>query len=509
MGGSIPLPRISGFSEAFYSDNKPPPDVEHIMSGILGNSRFQKGRRDARSYVNLVVLFRMVLFYAPLMHDARFWKWVTEDWGIVKGDKCDMVSRIANFYSDARYAAFGATEQRISLLVRLVTEWLLIRPRPEIRHPAEVDEATVTATRTAWLNIRDWHVNMLMDGRLPPCLAGVEPPEKKVTSLWEEDPEVVAFLKEIQPTRKPKISVNKAGTPKMPGVQTQPASPSVDRPSKERKRKSSSSVGESDEGESMLASHKPFFDECRFTLRPEPEQGELTFSMPANRVPKQNHLSENSDPSEHHFSPESVVDFDMIDITDAGDVSLPVLPPSSKLARAFIQSKPTRAFIQPKLTQYTDRHAHAAAAAPDQLQREQNVQLQRIMSQSRRRREDLTVKLRRMASHTRHQREELRAQVETEMAACVPPPPAIGVESGLMASDERQLYEARLRGVEARLAALERAQRDDANWARTTAQSLHEANDRSVQALQEVLVAIETLQRTTSILLEDSEEREE
>ncbi|KAM3429086.1 hypothetical protein MY4824_008454 [Beauveria thailandica] len=377
MRGSMPLPRISGFSEAFFSDNKPPPDVEHIMSGMLGNNRFQRGNRAARSYANLVVLFRMMLFYAPLMHDARFWKWVAEDWGIVKGDKPDMVSRIANFYSDARYAAFDAAEQRISLLVSLVTEWLLIRPRPEIRHSAEVDEATVSATRTAWLNIRDWHVDMLMDGKLPPCLAGVEPPEKKVTSLWETDPEVVALLKEIQPTRKSKTLVKKAGTPKMPGVQTQPASPSVDRLSKERKRKSSSSAGESDEGESMLASYKSFFDECRFALRSELEQDESTFSMPADRLHKRSHLSENSDSSEHHFAPETVVDFDMIDLTDAGDASLPVPPPSSKPARALIQSK---------LTQYTDRPAAAAAAAPDQLQQEQNVQLQRKVSQSRRQR---------------------------------------------------------------------------------------------------------------------------
>ncbi|KAH8713131.1 hypothetical protein HC256_006300 [Beauveria bassiana] len=500
MPGSMRLPRISGFSEAFFSGNKIPPDVEHVMSGMLGNNRFQKGNRAARSYANLVVLFRMMLFYAPLMHDARFWKWVTEDWGIAKGDKRDTVSGIANFYSDARYAAFGKAEQRISLLVRLVTEWLLIRPRPEIGHSAEVDEATVAATRTAWLKIRDWHVDMLMDAKLPPCLAGVEPPEKKVTSLWETDPEVVALLKEIQSSRKSKTLVHKAGTPKMPGVQTQLASPSVDQPLMERKRKSSSSPSETSEGKSMLASDNFFFDECHFTFRSEPKQDELAYSIPTDHTPKRTHLFKNSDSSEHHFVPETVASFDMIDLTDAGDASLPVLPPSPKPARALIQSK---------LTQYTDRHAAAAEAAPDQLQQEQNVQPQRIMSQSRRRREDLTVQLRRMASQTRRQREELRAQDETRTAAYMAPSPAIGVEYSIMTSEERQLYETRLRGLEARLAALERAQRDDANWARATGQSLHEANDRSIQSLQEVLVAIETLQRTTSILLEDSEKREE
>ncbi|KAM3504365.1 hypothetical protein MY10362_003602 [Beauveria mimosiformis] len=473
MGGSMPLPRISGFSEAFFSDNKLSPDVEHIMSGILGNNRFQKGNRAARSYANLVVLFRMMLFYMPLMHDARFWKWVTEDWGIVKGDMRDTVSRIANFYSDARHAAFKEAEQRISLLVQLVTEWLLIRPRPEIRHSAEVDEATVATTRTAWLNIRDWHVDMLMDRTLPPCLAGVEPREKKVTSLWETDPETVALLKEIQPPRKSKTLVNKAGTPKMPGVQTQPASLLVDRPLMERKRKSLSSAGETDEGESMLASDKSFFDECRFTLRSEPEQGELTFSMPADRVPKRNHLSENSDSSEHHFAPEAVVDFDMIDLTDAGDASLPVPPPSSKPARALFQSK---------LTQYTDRHAAAAAAATDLPQQEQNMQLPRITSQSRR------------------QGGELRARKQHPLPRTEVMRPAVSMELVRADMARAAMVEARCAWVKASLALLEMG-----------AKSKKEKEEEAVRLIGFLgeMPQFETLQRTTSILLEDSEEREE
>lgn len=196
-GSSIPLPRISGFSEEIFFSHLISADYEHQMSQILSNPRFQKGNRGARSYANLVILFRMLLFYGALKHDPRFWDWVTTDWGIIfdksrGGDKNKgYVSSIANFYSDARYAALGADEQRLSLLVRLVDEWLMIRPRAEFSYSQEVDDVTIQKTREGWLNIRDYHVDMLMDSKLPASLVGVEPPAKMVTSLWEPDPEVV------------------------------------------------------------------------------------------------------------------------------------------------------------------------------------------------------------------------------------------------------------------------------------------------------------------------------
>lgn len=190
-GGSMPLPRICGFDEGFFFAHKLTLDDEHRMSSMLGSKRFQKGNRAARCYANLVVLFRLLLFHSPLIDDARFWGWIATDWGIVDGNRA-LVSEIANFYSDARYAELlGRSEQkRLSLLVRLVDEWLLIRPRPEISFSKAIDDARIHATRSAWLNIRDHHVDMLMDAKLPGCLAGAELPAKIVTSLWETDPEV-------------------------------------------------------------------------------------------------------------------------------------------------------------------------------------------------------------------------------------------------------------------------------------------------------------------------------
>lgn len=190
-GGSMPLPRICGFNEDFFFGHKFTPEDEHRMSSMLGSQRFQKGNRAARCYANLVVLFRLLHFHRPLMNDARFWGWIATDWGIVDGSRA-LVGDIANFYSDARYAELVGhnEEKRLSLLVRLVDEWLLIRPRPEVFFSETVDDAKIHATRSAWLNIRDHHVDMLMDAKLPGCLAGVELPTKIVTSLWETDPDV-------------------------------------------------------------------------------------------------------------------------------------------------------------------------------------------------------------------------------------------------------------------------------------------------------------------------------
>ncbi len=191
-GGMMPLPRICGFAEEFFFSHKLTPDDEHKMASMLGHPRFQKGNRAARCYANLVVLFRLLLFYDRLKNDGRFWGWVATDWGIINVDgNRAMVGDIAHFYSDARYSALGgATEQRLSLLVRLVDEWLMIRPRPEFSYSEVVHETTIHATRSAWLSIRDHHVDMLMDSRLPASLVDVEPPAKIVTSLWEMDPEV-------------------------------------------------------------------------------------------------------------------------------------------------------------------------------------------------------------------------------------------------------------------------------------------------------------------------------
>ncbi|XWW93990.1 hypothetical protein V2A60_001929 [Cordyceps javanica] len=392
-GGSIPLPRISGFSEDFFYSYKLTSDEEHLMSGVLGNNRFQKGNRAARSYANLVVLFRLLLFYSPLKRHARFWEWIAEDWGIIVDSNRAIASKVANFYADARHAALGPSEKRLSLLVRLVDEWLMIRPRPEISYSEEVDDSIIQSTRMEWLNIRDWHVDMLMDSKLPAGLAGIEPPAKMVTSLWAPDPEVAL-----------------------------PAQ-------------------NSNENGKLLRQKETF---TRTNLHQEATF--LQFSASSSSTSKSHYIAQ----------PSRTVD--LIDFTARAHHTL---PPSREPAQEQPLGRPPPAPAQLRMIQFTDGQA---TATPDP-------------------RQDLSAQLQNLASQNRRRQEEIRARVEAEATGRGPPDAVRNV--GLVATDGRETYESRLREVEARVAALERAHHDEASWARAMGRFLSDANGKSVRSLQE------------------------
>ncbi|ATY63614.1 hypothetical protein A9K55_008069 [Cordyceps militaris] len=543
-GGSIPLPRISGFSEDFFYKSKLKPEDEHLMSGMLARNRFQKGNRAARSYANLVVLFRMLLFYTPLKHHPHFWGWVAQDWGISTAGSQKIVSNVANLYSDARYAALGVNAQRVSLLVRLVDEWLLIRPRPEIAYYEDVDEATLQSRRSAWLNIRDYHVDMLMDSKLPACLVGVDPPEKMVTSLWEPDPEVAALLKETKTTRKPKHVLHKVGTPKSPAPQAWLPGPEM-----ERKRKVSPSereIVEIDESEPASAGSGSIFDERCFIPVLENTQVTLRRSLPADAPSKRNCSAGNHTPEKYYAgaSPDSP---DLIDLTSTKCRQAPSPPQPVQQKQQQSLPKPSPVLIQSKLTHFASPYA---AAAPDrrpelsaQLQRESS-EIQRWQVQLAARLETETIgcvpptahhgpngaaaggdsgqglraaeewaqydaKLQRESSEIQRWQVQLAARLETETTGCVPPTAHHGPNGtadggqGLRAAEEWAQYDAKLREMEARVAALEREHRDDAAWGRSMGWFLYDANGRSLSALQDVFGAIDTLQKTSAALLKN------
>lgn len=188
------LPHFPGFGKQAFTEPGLSRADEHNMAVILGSQRFQKGTQSARAYANLIVLFRMLLFYGSVKHHPEFWQMVAKDWGLVGAEESvETVCNIEKLFCNARYWSLqNETEQRFSLLVRLVDEWLLIRPWGQVQYSEEIDEAAVSMTRTDWLRIRDHHVDVLMDSKYPGCLKDVELPSKIVTSLWEPDPAVTS-----------------------------------------------------------------------------------------------------------------------------------------------------------------------------------------------------------------------------------------------------------------------------------------------------------------------------
>lgn len=186
----VSLPHIHGFANHFFKEPKLKPETEHLMAGILGHARFQKGALSARVYANLVVLIRMLLFYDTINREASFWQWVAADWGIDAQNHTFVVRSIVEVYSDARAAWKQSPQKRQSLLVRLVDEWLHTRPQADGTYLTFADSAQLDKLHDAWCDVRDKHVDVLMDSKYPMCLVGAALPPKIVTSLWEQDPAV-------------------------------------------------------------------------------------------------------------------------------------------------------------------------------------------------------------------------------------------------------------------------------------------------------------------------------
>ncbi|KAJ3496818.1 hypothetical protein NLG97_g2372 [Lecanicillium saksenae] len=551
--GTVPLPRICGFAEEFFFAHKLKADDEQKMSSMLGNPRFQKGNRAARSYANLVVLFRLLLFYGALKHHPQFWEWIAKDWGIAADRGSGPVASIANFYSDARYAALGRNDQRLSLLVRLVDEWLMIRPRPEFPISESLDDATVQNTRRAWLQIRDWHVDMLMDAKLPACLVGVETPTKIVTSLWETDPEVAALLKEIKTTRKPKAYLNKTAVSKSPSVRSLPIG--FEKP---RKRKNSLSEGEIDETASSFTYTDPMFDERSFSPHAESNWHPGLFSVPVGHQQKRIKLYGSNSVPQNHVT-KSAESFDLIDFTPTEPrspaISQAPAPASQPMPQPAQSTMPQLDFFCPNPPPIdfdileSPETAQPSVRPPPGLVKQVSPQFDyngdikspKVAPPTVLRpppglvqmkepqfdysgasdpvpdmRDVLKTEMQKIAGQIRRHREHIRVRVDTETTGCVPltrgpdangGTAAIQVVGGLVASEERELYESRLRDMEARMAALERAHREDSNWARAMGNFLYDANEQSLKSLRAVFAFMETLQQTSSALLEGDGKR--
>lgn len=306
-------------------------------------------------------------------------------------------------------------------------------------------------------------------------------------------------MKEIKTSRKQKSFFNKTATRKPPSVHGQPTGPDV-----QRKRKASLSEGEIDESEPTLAFNDSGFDERSFTPFPEIDGRELTLPIPADHAPKRTQFVGGGPISEAYAK--AADGFDLIDFEPAAGRAplasyesfqqpvpkpLPAREPTQQPA-----AKPSPALVQSTLSRFAKSH-HSKPASGE--------------------REKLSAALRAVASQTQRRQTELHARVETETAGYVPltnrsdgsDGPALEVAGGGLAASERDMYEARLREMEARVAALEGAHQQESSWARAMGRFLYDANDKSLKTMQDVFAAIETLQKTASVLLESGEKRDE
>ncbi|OAQ99374.1 hypothetical protein LLEC1_06078 [Akanthomyces lecanii] len=474
-GGSIPLPHFCGFAQGF-SSNLMLAD-EHIMAGILANNRFQKGPRAARSYANLVVLFRLLLF-SEFKYQLEFWGWIAADWGVPRGKHPeDLVRNIADFYSDSRYAALSSNEKRMSLLVRLVDEWLMVRPRAEVKWvSSSSSNVGIQDVRTEWLRIRDFHVDMLMDSKHPACLRGVEPPVMPVTSLWEQDPELIALFKDSRKKRKAKSA---AGKDTFAETASAPMNPAL-----EKKRKASDY--EAEERREARMPQKIIFED-----KPATTHGNANSDV-----------AQNASNSSQKKKRTKIV-FDDGPSTEATEANFSnqhfALRPATPETVSSSQKK------HPTVSQ------PASSPSVPRGMRDMLTGLPPALSDQR---AELKTQLRQVSDQLGRRKEEMRSRMETETTGFVPHTsstvrnqPSPSGAAFPLAQQERSMYESQLRDLGGRVAVLEKKMEEESHWSRSMGRFLYEANEKSLASLRDLFAAVETLQRTLNALLDGDEKR--
>ncbi|KAJ6784367.1 hypothetical protein PWT90_06691 [Aphanocladium album] len=129
---------------------------------------------------------------------------------------------------------------------------------------------------------------------------------------------------------------------------------------------------------------------------------------------------------------------------------------------------------------------------------------------------DLRSQLQGVSDQIGRRREEVNSRMQTEAAGSFSPatsaqPTApvgtLNRETYVIGHDDHQVCRMEMRKLEQKIAALENAQREGSNWARSMGRFLSDANEKSLRSFQDVFAAVETLQRAATALLESDERR--
>lgn len=552
------LPHFTGFGKQAFTEPSLSPADEHNMVIILGSQRFQKGTQSTKVYVNLTVLFRMLLFYGAIKNHPEFWQMVAKDWGLVGAEESvETVRKIEKVFCDARYWSLqNETEQRFSLLVRLVDEWLLIRPWEQIQYSEEIDESAMSMTRTGWLRIRDYHVDVLMDTKHPGCLNDVELPSKIVTSLWEQDPELTsvysflayilhslnykltfllrvysALLQELNPKKKKTKKENET-----------PAKQSLASKIKASLTKSSPRSPKSNKSnKSYMPKKSPQqwkFEKMTQTGVKRPSSALSADVWDIDTSPKKQKVAQvtrhddsaswpffrpisvpytNKTGSKQNSSVAATIDpLPIAAVPNSNHFKLPPLSPAKQNRAAIatpstaaISSQPLVSGQPPPLVQSNLlRFSTARPGAMGQVQQDLRAQLRRVSDQMDMRRREIDA---RVSMETTGYVPDVTTNYLPDMNGLVQQSASAGghhqQQQQGMTAQEREMYVAILQALENRVVDLEKRLDEESKWARAMGRFLYDANEKSLASLRDVFAAVDTLQRTSSALLDGSEGR--
>lgn len=172
--GSIELPGVDGFLAPVEGNWSFNPQLSYHFGRLLGSWTFTR-RTDPVStkvYINLVVLFRMLLFYGDLQHTPPFWKRVRSDWGTKSKASVGHIAVLVNYFTDARLRSIETQDHRPeTLLMRLAARWAELRGGAG---PANVGKSEWDSRKAAWEALRDTAFERLLDPLQPLCLSSLD-----------------------------------------------------------------------------------------------------------------------------------------------------------------------------------------------------------------------------------------------------------------------------------------------------------------------------------------------
>lgn len=260
----------------------------------------------------------------------------------------------------------------------------------------------------------------------------------------------------IKTSRRPKAYFKKPAAHNPPVVGSQPRASSP-----EKKRKADLSDGEIDEIDSNSIRTGFMYDERSFTPHLDDDCTDMTYASVGQQ--KRMKLAGSNDEVQHYPS-ESADGRDLLEFTP---------PKSASSAPTLNYQWTARRNTMPSFAKW----APAPSVAP---QIDSGVGLNEHADQQK----EIHILVQHQASGQR--------SVEME-------------GGGLLASNEREVYEARLREMEARVTALETTQRDESRWAKSMGRFLYDANEKVLESLRDILAGMETLQRLSAGLLDGQE----
>lgn len=183
------LPALESFPRSAEALGSLTAEKEATFTKILLRNRFRQGPEFARAMSNVIILFRLLLFFADFdCRSPKFWELMESCWDICHfQEHIGHAQEISDYYVRARkiYLDANGAPTRDSLLGKLVDEWTKYQTVPLPNQDGK--PLDWTARNKEWVHLRNNFVDFMLDSTQPLRMVGVEPAPKKWTNTYDDE----------------------------------------------------------------------------------------------------------------------------------------------------------------------------------------------------------------------------------------------------------------------------------------------------------------------------------